>query len=150
MASLATLLLTAYIGSRGIQGQSNLNTILKPKVCVFWITSALLQLEADLMESLSQTPGTWEAPCLPVCSLLSCSFTLDQICPRAGAGAVTLPAPRSHWVDSDSTEPSALWSSCPAPGKASARAPGIQLPLWARGPWRPQRGLELISSRPHY
>lgn len=148
MASLGTLLLTAYVGSRGIQGQSNLNTILKPKVCVFWITSALLQLEADVMESLSQTPGTWEAPCLPVCSLLSCSSTLDQICPGAGAGAVTLPAPRSHWVDSDSTEPSG-----PAAlllGKASARAPGIQLPLWARGPWRPQWGLELISSRPHY
>lgn len=35
--SVWLLLLAAYVCSRGIQGQSNLNTILKPKVCVFWI-----------------------------------------------------------------------------------------------------------------
>ena len=35
--SVWLLLLAAYVCSRGIQAQSNLNTVLKPKVCVFWI-----------------------------------------------------------------------------------------------------------------
>lgn len=88
-----------------------------------------------------------------VCSPLTSPSTLTGSVLELGCrwpDAMTLHASRSHQGHSDSLVPRALWASYPALGKASARLPGTQLPLWVMGAMESTVGTETDKEQTHY